>query len=236
MTKKHADEDGIYIKITENGPYLVYGKPILKQEFITPNEEGASWEYQDGKRFSTDGEEPIALCRCGHSKNAPFCDESHVECGFDGTETASLEPIAEGSKEYRGPNYTLLDNEAYCAFARFCDAFGQVWNLVMDGRDEADMLAVREACYCPAGRLRIRKNGEEQEIEPKFEKTIGVLEDPAAHCSGPLYIKGGIKIEGADGRVYELRNRQTLCRCGKSSHKPFCNGAHASVRYSDGIK
>jgi CDGSH-type Zn-finger protein len=36
--------------------------------------------------------ERIALCRCGASKNKPFCDGSHRECGFQGAETAPPQP------------------------------------------------------------------------------------------------------------------------------------------------
>ena len=32
----------------------------------------------------------------------------------------------------------------------------------------------------------------------------------------------------ADGKTYEIRNRMTLCRCGRSDNKPFCNGSHAA--------
>ena len=34
---------------------------------------------------------------------------------------------------------------------------------------------------------------------------------------------------------YEGRNRVTLCRCGASSNKPFCDGSHASVKFDDGL-
>ena len=34
--------------------------------------------------------------------------------------------------------------------------------------------------------------------------------------------------------VYEVRNRQTICRCGKSENKPFCDGTHTEVGFNDG--
>ena len=74
------------------------------------------------------------------------------------------------------------------------------------------------------------KNGGDV-IEPDLEKEISPLEDGGLHISGPLWIKGGIRIESESGRSYEIRNRQTLCRCGHSVNKPFCNGAHASVKF-----
>ena len=120
----------VYIKVTKDGPYLVYGAPILKQEFIKPNSEGASWDYKEGKKFKVENDgKPVALCRCGKSKHAPFCDGTHKKAHFDGTETADHKPAQEGAEVFEGPAYTLLDNEVYCAFARFCEAYGKAWNL-----------------------------------------------------------------------------------------------------------
>ncbi|HET8688843.1 MAG TPA: CDGSH iron-sulfur domain-containing protein [Methanosarcina sp.] len=42
-------------------------------------------------------------------------------------------------------------------------------------------------------------------------------------------MRGGIPIESADGKQYEIRNRVTLCRCGKSRNKPFCDGSHVEI-------
>ena len=63
-------------------------------------------------------------------------------------------------------------------------------------------------------------------IEPELEPSIELVEDPSKGVSGPLWVRGGIPIESADGTTYEIRNRITLCRCGKSENKPFCDGIH----------
>jgi hypothetical protein len=62
--------------------------------------------------------------------------------------------------------------------------------------------------------------------EPPFEQSIGVIEDPQKGVSGPVWVRGGIPVEAANGKTYEIRNRVTLCRCGKSSNKPFCDSSH----------
>ena len=222
----------IYIQITKDGPYLVFGAPPIRQEIITPNEEGNSWDYTKGKKYESTAE-PVALCRCGRSKNKPFCDGCHEKEGFDGTETAPKEPILKKAKEYKGIHYTLLDNELYCAFARFCDAFGQVWNFVQNGDALSDKVTRHEVCACCSGRLMLKDNATGEFIEPKLKPSVGVLEDPAIGCSGPLFVKGKIKVISADGKVYEIRNRQTLCRCGCSKNKPFCDGTHAAVGFND---
>lgn len=107
-----------YIKITPDGPYLLYGNPPMDQEIIVPNDEGSSWTYRKGNHFSTT-EEPTALCRCGASKNKPYCDGSHHHTDWDPKETASHKPLLEDAEEYIGPTMVLADNEEYCAFARF---------------------------------------------------------------------------------------------------------------------
>ena len=60
-------------------------------------------------------------------------------------------------------------------------------------------------------------------------------QDPAEGVSGGLWVRGGITVESADGFRYETRNRVTLCRCGASRNKPFCDGSHAEVRFTDGL-
>jgi CDGSH-type Zn-finger protein len=55
-----------------------------------------------------------------------------------------------------------------------------------------------------------------------------LIEDTAKQVSGPIWVRGGIPVLSADGTTYEIRNRLTLCRCGRSANKPFCDGAHAA--------
>lgn len=78
---------------------------------------------------------------------------------------------------------------------------------------------------CPSGRLQLL-DGAGDPIEPEYNPSIATVKD------GPLWVRGGIPVSAADGFAYEARNRQTLCRCGGSQNKPFCDGAHKSVGFS----
>ena len=222
-----------HITILHDGPYVVYGQPPLDQQFIIPNEEGASWEFLEGAKYEMT--EPTALCRCGESKNKPYCDGAHMKADWDPTLTASEEPLLKGAELFEGPEVSLTDNESYCVFARFCDAKGRVWNLVSENGKEARDLTVREANMCPGGRLSAWDNKTQEPFEPKYDPSLALIEDPAIKVSGGLWIRGGIPVQKENGETYEIRNRMVLCRCGQSSNKPFCDGTHASMKFRDGL-
>jgi len=222
------------IVVSKNGPYLVGGDIPLSIQVITPNKEGFSWDWVEAKTFATGLD--YALCRCGRSKNKPFCDGTHEKIGFDGRETATRTPYARQAQEYDGPTLVLSDAEELCAFARFCDPAGKIWSLIeQTDNPEARDLVIREANQCPAGRLVVHDKKTGKEIEHKLPPSIGIVEDPALGCSGPLWVRGGVRIESHDGKPYEMRNRVTLCRCGASANMPFCNGSHASIKFKDGL-
>jgi len=66
--------DEVIIQVRENGPYKISG-PITILDA-----EGREFELPEGSA--------VALCRCGHSENKPFCDASHRRVGFVADDTA----------------------------------------------------------------------------------------------------------------------------------------------------
>jgi CDGSH-type Zn-finger protein len=224
---KNKEHHGAKIEVTKDGPYLVNGGVPLAEQWIETNAAGESLDYREGKTFPTS--QQYALCRCGHSGNKPFCDGTHKKVSFDGEETASRVPYSERAQTIEGPTMLLTDVENLCAFARFCDPKGQVWNLVQQAdTPEIRELVEHEAGHCPSGRLVVWDRTTGEAIEPKFEPSIGLIQDTAKKVNGPIWVRGGIPVVSADGEAYEVRNRMTLCRCGKSANKPFCDGSHAA--------
>ena len=222
------------IHITKDGPYFVVWPLPLTQVTIGTNADGESVRWDWGRKFLP--RPPTSLCRCGGSANKPYCDGTHARIGFDGTETASRKPYRELAKTIPGPTASLMDAESLCAFARFCDPNGQVWSLVKETDDvdrERDFL--RQTCDCPSGRLVVVDNATGEAIEPHYEPSLALIEDPAEGCSGPLWVRGRVRLVSFDGYEYESRNRVTLCRCGASKNKPFCDGSHAAIKFKDGI-
>ena len=120
--------------------------------------------------------------------------------------------------------------------AGFHGADGDVWTLTeLSGDERLKREAVQESTDCPAGRLVHVDSETGAMYEPELGPSIALLEDPEEGVSGPLYVRGGIPLVGADGTEYELRNRYALCRCGASRNKPFCDAMHVTVGYEDGL-
>lgn len=224
----------VSVTISKDGPYLVSGGVPLGILSIGTDAQGGSDRWVEGRSFSVQTQ--YALCRCGRSANKPFCDGSHARVGFEGTETASREPYFRQAQRMDGPTMALTDAKSLCAFGRFCDPHGQVWNQV-ERTDDAGVRAnfVRQVGDCPSGRLVAWDLRTGEPVEPELPISIGVIEDPAQRCSGPLWLRGGIPVVSADGFHYEVRNRVTLCRCGQSKNKPFCDGTHAAIKFHDGL-
>jgi CDGSH-type Zn-finger protein len=217
------------IKIVENGPYLVTGSVPLSEKIIVPN--GIVNEYRQGCEFPL--REEYALCRCGATHTPPYCDGTHVKIRFQSRETASRKDYEDRAQVLEGPNLTLRDDNR-CAYARFCHRKdGSVWELTENSDDpylrEEAIIAASE---CPAGRL-VAYTTDQTPIEPEYEPSIELLQDPANGVSGPLFVKGNIQIEASDGFQYEKRNREALCRCGKTRNSPFCDATHVSAGYKD---
>ena len=224
------------ITVTEQGPYLVYGQPPLTTQHIIPNEVGESWKFEEGKEFSTESE-PTALCRCGASKDRPYCDGSHATHRWKSKLTAYSEALLGNVDITSGEELTLTDNPQYCVFARFCDAGGGVWAATETSfDDDARRQAIRQASLCPSGRLMIWGNGSNKPFERPYAPSLGLIEDDALHISGGLWVRGGIRIEKESGKAYEIRNRVVLCRCGESANKPYCDGTHAALRWRDELE
>ena len=229
-----AAPDTFFISIQKDGPYLVYGQSPINEETITPDADGYSWTYTKGQAVDNCDEEPIALCRCGHSTHKPCCDGSHAHVAqWDAEETATKESILSVAEQYEDMDLVLNDTKKYCARARFCDGKKDIWELMEEPFDEETRKIIEHrATHCTSGRLILVNKTTGETYEPNLDPSIGIIEDPVMKVSGPIWVKGGIRIQSADGSSYEIRNRVTLCRCGHSKNKPFCDGTHVNIRFN----
>src|SRR3954464_3855581 len=96
------------IAVLPNGPYYLLNG-------LTP-EPVPSLRRESGEACAT--ARGVALCRCGGSKNTPFCDGTHSAIGFKDTNTA--DPAKDERKAYFGKRITIFDNRGLCSHAGYC--------------------------------------------------------------------------------------------------------------------
>jgi CDGSH-type Zn-finger protein len=171
----------------------------------------------------------VALCRCGGSKNKPFCDGTHGTIGFK--DRNSADPAANKRQSYPGKRIKIFDNRAICAHAGFCtDGLKKVFRQHDEPWIDPDGAGVREILEtiskCPSGALSYEIEGVE-EPPPQRAPMVTVTDN------GPYAITGSIELvdvkfgDGASAEHY------TLCRCGASKNKPFCDGSHWDAGFRD---
>jgi CDGSH-type Zn-finger protein len=176
------------VSIMKDGPYVVSGNIPLSKDLSVTEESGVPEKRKKGKKYPQ--QESYALCRCGESKNKPFCDGSHITCRFQGTETASRKKYLQQANKISGPKVDLTDVQEFCAVARFCDLANGTWESVENSDDpECKKIAIQTACNCPSGRLVVWDKKTGKPIEPELEPSIGIIEDIEANVSGPLWVK-----------------------------------------------
>ena len=221
------------IEVRKNGPYLVSGNVPLTEERMVIGPDGEPERWERGRAIAH--EACYCLCRCGASKTNPFCDGTHAEIGFDGAETAKRDDYLENAEWSAGAELDLTWSKEYCAIARFCHGSPDAWECAEGSADpEAKSRAIAKACACPSGSLVAWDKETGKPIEPSCEPSIGLVENTAAGTSGPVWVRGGIPVVAVDGFEYEVRKRVTLCRCGASKTKPFCDGAHLAIGFKSG--
>jgi CDGSH-type Zn-finger protein len=206
------------LKPMENGPLIAKGVPNLKTA--------------DGINIAPD-KPAFGLCRCGMSKNKPFCDGSHTAVGFtsdNGDAKIRNTPI-DYSGEVEGKTVTVSYTPVLCGHIAECqrlhksvfDPTKQPWIQPKNGSLEG-ILSVIAAC--PSGALRVSVGDEPLHHIDSDEISVQVVEN------GPYVVKNialGAPFNGAGASEKEY----ILCRCGHSKNKPFCDGSHHDHKWRD---
>lgn len=189
---------------------------------------------KDLDAFANSKGEPIAckavmaLCRCGGSATKPFCDGTHKKNGFSGARQA--QPAAKRDT-YRGKKITIYDDRAICAHSARCSdnlaavfKYGSEPWIDPDGASaEAIIAAIRK---CPSGALSYAVNDVEAPAQQRA-CAVTVTKD------GPYAVVGAIPLAGQAADAIAAMECYTLCRCGGSKNKPFCDGTHWSIEFHD---
>jgi CDGSH-type Zn-finger protein len=205
------------IALREDGPLVVANPPNLR---------GSAGEQIETKDVA-------ALCRCGQSKNKPFCDGSHRGAEFSSAPDHSK--IRNAEIKYTGTidgrDVTIAYTPVLCSHAGECSRLARTifnpsdkpWIKPENGSVD-DVLAVLAAC--PSGALRIAITDQ----TPQHLTTPDV--EIAVEKNGPYWVKN-VPLEAEFNGVGASRSKYVLCRCGLSKNKPFCDGSHYDAKWQD---
>lgn len=180
----------------------------------------------------------IALCRCGASKNKPFCDGSHSLMKFvteNTSESNGLTRKGKSKKSYVGSAITIHDNRSLCSHAAHCvenlsSVFRQSSRPWINPDSATKEKIIETIRQCPSGALSYSLDDVEFKDVADRKPLITVSKN------GPYLISGGIELLG-ETKIDDDASKEhyTLCRCGASRNKPFCDGSHNSINFSDEI-
>lgn len=136
-------------------------------------------------------------------------------------------PVMEGAVEaIRGEALTLLYEGRKCIHARFCVTGAPKVFLANvqgpwihpDAMEPERLVDIAHAC--PSGAIGYRRHdGHGDETAPP----VNLL---AIREAGPYAVRGNLRLDGAT-----IGFRATLCRCGASKNKPFCDGSHHEINF-----
>ncbi len=134
--------------------------------------------------------------------------------------------VADGVETVKGRRLTLMFETQRCIHARFCvtgapDVFlanvQGPW-IHPDAMDVDRLVEVAHAC--PSGAIRYQRNDGKPDEAPPPVNLLSVRE------AGPYAVRADITLDGKQKMF-----RATLCRCGASKNKPFCDGSHHAVEF-----
>ncbi|MDF2737941.1 MAG: hypothetical protein K0S93_1800 [Nitrososphaeraceae archaeon] len=179
----------------------------------------------------------IALCRCGASKNKPFCDGTHSIIGFsskNNEDNNNNKVASKRRKSYVGKKITIHDNRNICSHAAECvNNLPSVFRLNqrpwIDPDDETIAIEkiIETIRKCPSGALSY--SIDDIEYRDYDGKPLVKVDK-----NGPYMISGGIDLIGEAEFPDDVSTEHyTLCRCGASNNKPFCDGSHSTINFKD---
>ncbi|MDA7847896.1 CDGSH iron-sulfur domain-containing protein [Sulfurospirillum sp.] len=164
------------------------------------------------------------LCRCGKSKQQPFCDGVHRMCSFSSSNTLEEEII----QKYDGKEINIIFNRSICAGAGTCVRnFPKIYKNASEDWINPDGDSIDEVKKsvkkCPSGAL-FYEFKDENSNEKYDGCKITIIKN------GPMNIIGNVDLNVDKWSTNANQQKYSLCRCGASENKPFCDYTHASLK------
>ncbi|MEM7179684.1 MAG: CDGSH iron-sulfur domain-containing protein [Spirochaetota bacterium] len=158
------------------------------------------------------------LCRCGESKNAPYCDGNHSKAGFKDTNPKKTQ---QEIKVWQGEKIKTYFNPNACMHVFYCKPMKEL--RAREGSDTSTATAeeiMKVVDSCPSGALTY-------ELKQKISTTPNTYEYPIEIIEGgEIRIKEEFFLTNFSLQERQPSDKATLCRCGLSKNKPYCDASH----------
>ena len=179
-----------------------------------------------GESLDVEPGQDVFLCRCGESKNAPFCDGSHSSTGFVAEEPAKPDKAI---RVWEGRTIQTFFNPKACMHVFYCKPLKELREKELAGDDEAADEIARVVRTCPSGALsyEVREGAEVAKPSSPDSPAIDIVEGGEVRIveGGEVRIRCEFEID-TELHERQYKDRATLCRCGLSTNKPWCDGRH----------
>jgi CDGSH-type Zn-finger protein len=121
-TTKDTKISQFKVTVSKDGPYIVSGGVPLAAQVIILDKDGECLEWLETRRYPE--QKRYSLCRCGQSKNKPFCDGTHLETGFNGGRDCQPSILSRPVREIQRSNTGLNGCQVFmrgCWILRPCN-------------------------------------------------------------------------------------------------------------------
>jgi uncharacterized Fe-S cluster protein YjdI len=135
-------------------------------------------------------------------------------------------------KEYTNGELTIVWKPKTCIHAETCvktlpnvySATQKPWLKIENATTQEFKDQINQ---CPSGALSYYMN----DGSDKKEESTGI--DVVVKAKGPLLVHGTLNVTDVEGKKVLKENITAFCRCGASINKPYCDGSHAKINFSD---
>ncbi len=133
-------------------------------------------------------------------------------------------------KEYTTQNLTVVWQPDLCVHSGICvkglpEVFKPKQSPWIELSNADSKAIIEQVKRCPSGALTLKN------ISINMENPISEKVRVEVIPNGPLVIHTSCAISKPNGEIVEKENRASMCRCGASANKPFCDGAHKQIEF-----
>ncbi len=147
--------------------------------------------------------------------------------------------MTEMTKKYSNGEITVVWKPDTCIHSGICwkgaagltDVFDPRKKPWINPQGAASERIIQQINQCPSGALSYFRNAEGEEL--KIEAAAASILHAEIKPNGSIRLHGEVTITHKDGRQEVKPNGVSLCRCGASENKPFCDGSHKRIGFQD---